>query len=804
MRYAVLVPVFCVVLAGPVFGQAITGTIFGNISDPSGGMVAGAAVRAVNTLTSETHSTSSNVQGAYLFPVLPAGRYRLEAEAQGFKKAVRDGLTVGVNQNARVDVALEIGSVTQEVRVVADAPLVDTREAQLGGTVDRGRVVDLPLNGRNVYSLVSILPGVTRVNTLTLGNNEGNFVSVNGSRMRQTNFLLDGGANNSFFRNGGNQAPNPDAVQEFRLITSNFDAEFGRLSGAVVNVVTRSGTNELHGTLFEFLRNNRLNARNFFQPTVSALHQNQFGATAGGPVIRNKTFVFGSYQGLRVRNAAFVNSAITPTEAQRRGDFSAFPAASRPVDPATASPFPGGLIPQARLDPVAQNILKLVPQPNTADGRVQASAAARTNEDQGLLKIDHQLAAAHKLYGSLFLIHGSGFDPFGGGTQIPQYGVINSDYRQRNVVVNEDWIATPALLNQARFSYSHSDFVTSSPIRTSWSDFGSKVTLGALPPRLPQIFVNGYWQMGTFGEGGVLQKSFGFSDTLRWMRGAHSLKAGGGFMRKRYIGDNNWLGAGQVRVHRRHHPELDGRFHAGPGRQFPPEQRRSRDQHACRLLEWLLPGRLEGEPAAHHEPGPPMGSGRTVYQRRERAANVPVRRAIESLSHRPARNAVLRRPGRSRSGHAHPLEEFRAAHRPRIRRFRQRQDGHSRGLRHFLRRHHQQHHLQPERTAVHHRRNDVQHAQPDRPMGERARRQPVPVQGGPGPSPLCVAGDGKLRGRESGSTLCPAVQPDHPAAARGTVGTSGGLRRATPPASSTSSATPMRPSSFPARPPPPM
>jgi len=134
---------------------------------------------------------------------------------------------------------------------------------------------------------------------------------VNGSRLRQTSFLLDGGSNNTFFRNGGNQAPNPDAVEEFRLLTSNFDAEFGRLSGGVINVVTRAGTNTLHGSLFEFLRNNNLNARNYFQPTVAALHQNQFGATLGGPVIRNKTFVFGSYQGLRIRSAAFINSGIT-------------------------------------------------------------------------------------------------------------------------------------------------------------------------------------------------------------------------------------------------------------------------------------------------------------------------------------------------------------------------------------------------------------------------------------------------------------------------------------------------------------
>jgi hypothetical protein len=533
-------------VAASGYGQAVTGTIFGNVSDSSGGRVAGAAVRAVNSDTTETHSTVTDTQGAYLFPALPAGRYRVETEASGFKKVVRDSVGLGVNQNARVDLVLEVGSITQEVHVREDAPLVDTREAQVGSTVDRERVEDLPLNGRNVYGLVSILPGVSKATTITTGDNSGNFVSANGSRTRQSNFLLDGGFNNNLFRNGGNQAPNPDAVGEFRLLTSNFDAEFGRLSGAVINVVTKSGTNQFHGALFEFLRNNDLNARNFFQPSVTPLHQNQFGATTGGPVIRNKTFFFASYQGLRIRTAAFINSGITPTTAERQGDFSSFPTNQRPVDSAGA-PFPGGIIPASLLDPVAQNILKLVPLPNTPDGRLQASGSSLTNEDQGFIKIDHQINPAHKITGSLFLIRGSGVDPFNSTTQVPNYGVVNSAYDQRNVVANEDWIVTPALLNQVRFSYSLNLYGAVSQVHTSWPDFGSHVTLGALPARPPQIFVNGFWQMGTFGDNTQDQSTYGLSDTLTWMRSGHSIRAGGGWMRHAFVESGNWLGAGQIR-----------------------------------------------------------------------------------------------------------------------------------------------------------------------------------------------------------------------------------------------------------------
>ena len=542
-----LLILICLGVLPSAYGQAVTGTIFGSVSDASGGMVAGATIRAVNMETGGIHSATTDAQGAYLFPSLPVGRYRVEAEASGFKRVLREGISVALNQNARVDFALEAGSLMQEVRVSEDAPLVDTRQAQLGATVDQQRVEDLPLNGRNVYSLVSLLPGVARATTLTVGDNSGNFVEANGSRTRQSNFMLDGGFNNNLYRNGGNQAPNPDAVGEFRLLTSNYDAEFGRLSGTVINVVTKSGTNHLHGSVFEFLRNSSLNARNFFQPSVTPLHQNQFGASAGGPIIHDKTFFFASYQGLRIRTASFVNGGITPTEAERHGDLSALPANQRPVDPTTGIAFRGGVIPESLLDPVAQNILKLVPLPNTPDGRFQASASSLSNEDQGLIKIDHQVNAAHKLSGSVFLIRSSVFDPFASSTQIPNYGVTNTAYDQRNITGNEDWIIRQTLLNQFRFSYSLNSNSQASTVQTSWADFGSKVTLGALPPRPPQIFVNGFWQMGTFGNDNMAQTSFGPSDTLTWIHNGHSIRAGGGMTRHTFVETGNWLGAGQIR-----------------------------------------------------------------------------------------------------------------------------------------------------------------------------------------------------------------------------------------------------------------
>jgi hypothetical protein len=337
--------------------------------------------------------------------------------------------------------------------VTSDAPLVDTRDVQLGGTIDSQRVQDLPLNGRNVYDLTVLMPGAVNVSTSLTGNNDANNMNVNGNRTRDNNFFLDGAANNALFRNGGNQAPNPDAVQEFHLITSNFDAEYGRLPGSVMNVVTRSGTNSLHGSLFDFLRNDIVNARNFFQASVTPLHWNQFGGTLGGPIRRDKTFFFASYQGFRESTDNYVNSVVVPSAAQRGGNFSALASSKWPTDPHTSKAFPGGIIPSSRLDPVAQKFLStFVPLPNNADGTYSTSAPAPVNDDQGILRIDHQLSAMNRLSGTLFIDRSNTLSPFGTGSQIPNYASSTTAYSQNNIVVTDSWSLSPTLLNELRAS----------------------------------------------------------------------------------------------------------------------------------------------------------------------------------------------------------------------------------------------------------------------------------------------------------------------------------------------------------------
>lgn len=514
-----------------VVAQSSSATILGVIIDSSGAPVAGASVSVSNTLTGEIRVTRTNAEGSYFFATLPVGLYRVEATLDGFKKSVRDGVQLEVNRNARVDLTLQVGDVAESVQVSGDVPLVDTHQVQMGALVDSRRVRDLPLNGRNVYSLSAMLPGVVATSAETIATRFGNNLRVNGSRPRNGTFLLDGGLNNNHWRNGGNPAPNPDAVQEFRVITNNFNAEYGRSSGSIVNVITRSGTNELHGVLFEFLRNDKLNARNFFQPNVPPLRQNQFGASLGGPVVRNRTFFFASWESLRIRSNQFVNSALTPTEAERGGDFSRAPAALRPVDPLNNNlPFPDARIPVSRFDPVAMNILRTqVPLPNTPDGRVEALGSLTSDQDQWLGKVDHQLNAAHKLTGTFFHLRNQRFKPFHGNTNIPKYGEYRETYWQYSAVVNHSWILSPTLLNEFRFTLMRNRYDDAPVNFFSWADFGSRIPLAASfhRPYPPDIRISGRWRMGFENDNqGQLDRSVVFNNITSWTRGAHNLRFG--------------------------------------------------------------------------------------------------------------------------------------------------------------------------------------------------------------------------------------------------------------------------------------
>jgi hypothetical protein len=274
----------------------VTGTISGYVTDPSGAAIPGAKVTATSVEQNVTRTAESNAEGFYNFPAMVPGTYTVSTEKSGFEVLTTTGVVVTVNQNVRLDLPLRLGSTTQEVTVTGAPPLVDTRSATISGLVDDRRIVDLPLNGRNVIGLAVTVPGVLNVSAPQRLDDarSGPEMDSNGGRPNMNLFTFDGGYFNNPSRNTGMNFPPPDAIQEFRIQTANFSAEYGRNPGSQVNVVSKSGTNSFHGSVWEFLRNDALNARNFFASTVPAEKQNQFGGAAGGPIIKDKWFFFGS------------------------------------------------------------------------------------------------------------------------------------------------------------------------------------------------------------------------------------------------------------------------------------------------------------------------------------------------------------------------------------------------------------------------------------------------------------------------------------------------------------------------------
>src|SRR5258708_2879033 len=297
--------------------QVTTATIEGTVTDSSGSSVPNAQVTATKQGTNQSRTVITSATGSYRIDLLPVGNYDVEVTAPGFKKFRQNGIVLEINRSARVDASLAIGAVTEEVTITSDAPMVNTSNAQTGRTTTGSEINNLPIVGRNVYTLLSLTPGIdSNANSIVLDFPEQRTM-INGGvdgGAGSVNYFLDGGTNMTGLRNTGNIPPNPDAIEEFRVITNSYSAEFGRFASGVINIITKSGTNLFHGSLFEFLRNTHLNANNWNSSLATPpLHRNQFGGSVGGPVIRNKTFFFGTYSGLRQITSNFFNGAVVPT-----------------------------------------------------------------------------------------------------------------------------------------------------------------------------------------------------------------------------------------------------------------------------------------------------------------------------------------------------------------------------------------------------------------------------------------------------------------------------------------------------------
>ncbi len=389
-----------------------TARLTGTVKDQSGATVAGAAVTLTNQATNVTQTTKTDGEGDYLFALVDAGVYRLTVEHTGFKKNVQSNITLEVNQNARLDVALEVGQVTETIEVSAAVPQIDTSGAVLGKVEDTRRIQDLPLVDRDTLQLGLLQAGVFAPDP---DDGSGNPFSVSGQRSESLTFLLDGADNTDFLSNNIVASPNPDAVQEFKILTNNYDAEFGRSSGGIVNQIVKSGTNQVHGTAFEFLRNDALNARDFFLTQRPTFKRNVFGGTVGAPIKKDKTFIFGSYQGARRREKQPSPQLTVLSQAERGGDFGElcggpFDASgnctnangTQLINPATNNPYPFNKIP---VNPVSANyISKFLPLPTLPNNGFISAPSAAINEDQGILRIDHNLTQRDTLSG-LYIVN---------------------------------------------------------------------------------------------------------------------------------------------------------------------------------------------------------------------------------------------------------------------------------------------------------------------------------------------------------------------------------------------------------------
>ena len=547
--WKIYLAVLAVVLAIPVAAsaQVTTATVVGTISDTGGSAVVGAEVIARNVDTGLTRSVRSGDDGEYRLEFLPVGKYEIEVSYTGFKKSLLSGIVLQVNDTARVDVALAVGQLNETVTVSESAMAeINTSTPEIGRTIQAAEITNLPLVERNVYTLLDLTPGVqsnnngvatasTGTSTFILGYPEQRTL-INGGTDGGTgsvNYFLDGGINMTNLRNTGNILPNPDAIQEFRVQTNSYNAEYGRFASGVINVLTKSGTNQFHGSLFEFVRNTAFNANDWGSTLAKApFHRHQFGGTLGGPIKKDRAFFFFSYSGLRQATSTFLSGARVPTALERTGNFTL--SATKPTDPATNGPFVCNgvqhVICPNRQDSVAVKIINdFIPTSNVtlANGNAgwQGNIPTPYNFDEFLGKVDYQINSAHRLSVSYF--NTGGTSTTRGGTGNLPWSFQDSTWRQHSVNASDVWIISSNKINQVWLTFSRNFGGRINRPGTSLTDLGSLFTIQGTP-NLPQLTVTGYFTLGQQIGGPTAGTNFySARDVFSWIKGKHSLKLGG-------------------------------------------------------------------------------------------------------------------------------------------------------------------------------------------------------------------------------------------------------------------------------------
>jgi carboxypeptidase family protein/TonB-dependent receptor-like protein len=526
-RFAVWLSVQLLVFVISIQAQVGNGSIAGQVTDSTHASVPNATVRLTNNGTAVTREVQSDSSGIYSFPIVPPGLYTIRAELTGFQTVEVTNLEVQVAQQIKRDFELVLGKTATSLEVKATAPVLEQRSAEIGQVISPKEVVELPLNGRNYFDLARLTPGVTEL----AGSSQSTGLAINGQRANQISFFFDGVDTRTETSGRPAFTPSIEAIQEFKVQENNFAAEYGRNPSAI-NLSLKPGANDYHGSLFEFLRNNALDARSFFSQRVDPLRRNQFGGVISGPIKRNKTFFMGNYEGLRTRRASTLYLTV-PSEAQRAGNFSG---GATIYDPATYSSstgkrqaFAGNVIPTSRFGQIALGALQYYPQPNTSGGAFNYITRVSTvaDSDQGHGRIDHTFSDTDSIFGRYSYSTSPNLSPGG----LPYTG-SNEYTKASSVTVQEIHIFTPTQVNQFRVAWTFFDDNLTFPTldqNVTRTQFG---LLNLDPPStangVPQTIVPGLTIIGAnpFQPGGQRENIYSLADDFSWTRGKHNWKFG--------------------------------------------------------------------------------------------------------------------------------------------------------------------------------------------------------------------------------------------------------------------------------------
>ena len=560
-------------VSAAAWGQNVYGTIAGTVTDTSGAVIGGVSVTLTNLDTAATRNIVTDASGNYSLPNILPGRYRLEAEKAGFKKVAREPIVVQIESGLRVDIAMEVGAISQTVEVTAEAPLLQPQTSSLGQVVEQRTVTELPLNGRNPLALVGLTAGVVPQGQPSAGNSSmGNQVGANpfaagdfqigGGQAGQSQILIDGVPTNGAYLNVVTLIPTQDAVEEFKVQTNNLGPEYGRFAGGVINLSTKSGTNAFHGSGYEFLRNKQLNANDFFSNAGGSprppFTQNQFGGNVGGRIITDKLFFFSSYEGFRLRKGSTLTMWV-PTAAERTGDFSQIGSSGTSSvlgiydamtssncvsgGPACRTPFPGNKIPANRLDPSAQALLSYFPMPNQVGnpfGNYVESYSTGGNTDQINERIDYSLSEKQRIFGRYTRNHILSLpdSPFNDVCS----DRCTEDTVSNQVVLGDTILFSPKTILDLHVGYTRyvylrtplSEGIDLSKFGPDWAALAPEMTYTHIPTVcISQVNNDSRWGSGSWcaagtGSGiGAHDNTYSFEPMLSKIIGNHNLKVGG-------------------------------------------------------------------------------------------------------------------------------------------------------------------------------------------------------------------------------------------------------------------------------------